>query len=52
MFSTPLLIYVGVIPPSRYLASMGLQAFWVVALAAIGALMWRAGAQRVVVQGG
>ncbi len=52
MFSTPLLIYVGVITPSRYLAAMGLQAFWVVVLAAAGSVIWRAGARRVVVQGG
>jgi len=52
MFSTPLLIYVGVIPPARYAEAMGLQAFWVLALAAVAALVWRAGAKRVVVQGG
>ena len=52
MFSTPLLIYVGVIPPSRYLAVMGLQVFWILVLAGLSTLMWRAGARRIVVQGG
>ncbi len=52
MFSTPLLIYVGVIPPGRYLEAMGVQAFWVVALALAASAIWRAGAKRVIVQGG
>jgi ABC-2 type transport system permease protein len=52
MFSTPLLIYVGVIKPERYAAALGLQAFWIVVLGLIATLMWRAGAKRVVVQGG
>jgi ABC-2 type transport system permease protein len=52
MFSTPLLIYVRVIPPARYLEVMGLQVFWLVVLTGIATLMWRAGARRVVVQGG
>ena len=52
MFSTPLLIYVGAIPPARYLEVMGLQLFWIVALGAFAAVLWRAGARRVVVQGG
>ncbi len=52
MFSTPLLIYVGVIKPDRYAEALGLQLFWVVVLGAVAALVWRAGAKRVVVQGG
>jgi ABC-2 type transport system permease protein len=52
MFSTPLLIYVGQIPPARYLAALGLQALWLIVLMAIAALVWRAGARRIVVQGG
>ncbi|HEY4441889.1 MAG TPA: ABC-2 family transporter protein [Candidatus Elarobacter sp.] len=52
MFSTPLLIYVGVIHPDRYAEVMGLQVLWIVVLAALSAVMWRAGARRVVVQGG
>jgi ABC-2 type transport system permease protein len=52
MFSTPLLIYVRVIPPARYLEVMSLQLVWIVVLAGVSTLMWRAGARRVVVQGG
>jgi ABC-2 type transport system permease protein len=52
MFSTPLLIYVGEIPPARYAESIGLQLLWVAALALVSLLLWRAGARRVVVQGG
>jgi ABC-2 type transport system permease protein len=52
MFSTPLLIYIGEIPPERYAEAMGLQVAWIVALGLIAAVIWRAGARRVVVQGG
>ncbi len=52
MFSTPLLIYVGAIPPERYAWALGVQAFWVVVLALASMVIWRAGAKRVIVQGG
>jgi ABC-2 type transport system permease protein len=52
MFSTPLLIYVGAIGPERYAEVMGLQLLWIAVLGGISAVMWRAGARRVVVQGG
>ncbi|MBC5810397.1 MAG: ABC-2 family transporter protein [Candidatus Eremiobacteraeota bacterium] len=52
MFSTPLLIYVGTIGPDEYLRAFASQVFWFVLLAGISTLMWRAGAKRVVVQGG
>jgi ABC-type uncharacterized transport system permease subunit len=52
MFSTPLLIYVGQIPPARYLEAMGVQVLWVVVLGLVSLVLWRAGARRVVVQGG
>jgi ABC-2 type transport system permease protein len=52
MFSTPLLIYIGAIPPERYVEVMGLQALWIVVLGGIATVMWRAGTRRVVVQGG
>ncbi len=52
MFPTPLLIYVGRIPPSGYAGALGVQALWLAGLAAIAATVWRAGARRVVVQGG
>jgi len=52
MFSTPLLIYVGHIPPSQYAVALALQAFWLIVLAAISTVMWRLGTQRLVSQGG
>jgi ABC-2 type transport system permease protein len=52
MFSTPLLIYVGVIKPARYAEALGLQLFWVAVLGLAATLIWRAGAKRVIVQGG
>jgi len=52
MFSTPLLIYVGEIPPERYAAALGLQALWLAVLGAVCVVMWRAGSRRIVVQGG
>ena len=52
MFSTPLLIYVGVIGPERYFDVMASQLAWIVVLGTVSTLLWRAGARRVVVQGG
>ena len=52
MFSTPLSIYVGTIPPAHYAAAIGAQAVWLVVLAALATVLWRAGTQRIVVQGG
>jgi ABC-2 type transport system permease protein len=52
MFSTPLMIYTGQIPPSGYAQAMALQVFWIVGLGLIATVIWRAGARRVVVQGG
>jgi ABC-type uncharacterized transport system permease subunit len=52
MYSTPLLIYIGKITPDHYLQAMGLQVVWIVVLAIVATIIWRAGARRVVVQGG
>ena len=52
MFSTPLLIYIGEIAPERYAEVMGLQVIWIAVLGLIATVIWRAGARRVVVQGG
>jgi ABC-2 type transport system permease protein len=52
MFSTPLMIYTGQISPAGYTQAMALQVFWIVALGLIATVIWRAGARRVVVQGG
>ena len=52
IYSTPLLIYVGTIPPSGYLAAFGAQLAWFIAFALLSALVWHAAQRRVVVQGG
>jgi ABC-2 type transport system permease protein len=52
VYSTPLLIYLGTIPPSGYASAFALQLGWFAVFAAIGAVVWRAAQRRVVVQGG
>jgi ABC-2 type transport system permease protein len=52
VYSTPLLIYVGTIPPSGYLAAFAIQFAWLLAFAALATYMWRGALNRVVVQGG
>lgn len=52
VYSTPLLIYLGTIPPSRYAVAMAVQFGWFLAFAALAAVIWRAAQRRVVVQGG
>ncbi|HTJ26730.1 MAG TPA: ABC-2 family transporter protein [Candidatus Limnocylindria bacterium] len=52
VYSTPLLIYVGTIPPSGYALALAVQLGWFVVFSAIGIVVWRAAQRRVVVQGG
>jgi ABC-2 type transport system permease protein len=52
IYSTPLLIYVGVIPPSQWAASIAAQLAWLILFAALSTFVWRAAANRVVIQGG
>ena len=52
IYSTPLLIYVGIIPPSQWIVSFAVQAMWLLLFAALSAIVWRAASQKVVVQGG
>ena len=52
VYSTPLLIYVGVIPPSQWANAFAVQITWLIAFAGLSTLVWRAGARRVVIQGG
>jgi ABC-2 type transport system permease protein len=52
MFSTPLLIYIGTIPPAHYLEAIGFQIFWLLVLAGFSFVVWRSGVRRLVVQGG
>jgi ABC-2 type transport system permease protein len=52
IYSTPLLIYVGEVAPDRWPEVIGLQLMWIAIFSVIAVFMWRAGARRVVVQGG
>lgn len=52
IYSTPLLIYVGVIPPDRWAPAIAAQVTWLVAFAALSAVVWRAASRKVVIQGG
>jgi ABC-2 type transport system permease protein len=52
VYSTPLLIYVGTIPPSSYLAAFASQLAWGAAFAVLGTFVWRGALKRLVVQGG
>jgi ABC-2 type transport system permease protein len=52
IYSTPLLIYVGTIPPSGYVLALAVQAGWFAAFSLLAAVVWRAAQNRVVVQGG
>ena len=52
IYSTPLLIYVGTIPPSGYLAAFATQLAWGGGFAVLATLVWRGALKRVVVQGG
>jgi ABC-2 type transport system permease protein len=52
IYSTPLLIYVGIVRPQAWGGALAAQAVWIVALAAISFVMWRAASRRIILQGG
>lgn len=52
IYSTPLLIYVGVITPPEYARYFAIQATWLGLFSALSFFVWRAAARRVVIQGG
>jgi len=52
IYSTPLLIYVGIIKPAQYPQFILAQALWLVLFGGVSALVWRGAASRVVIQGG
>jgi ABC-2 type transport system permease protein len=52
IYSTPLLIYVGIIPRSQWVAAIASQVAWLVLFAVFSTFVWRAAANRVVIQGG
>jgi ABC-2 type transport system permease protein len=52
VYSTPLLIYVGVIPKSGWAIALGVQLLWLAVFATLSLVVWRAAARHVVIQGG
>lgn len=52
IYSTPLLIYVRVIPSPQWATYLLVQLGWLVAFAGLSTVVWRAASRRVVVQGG
>ena len=52
IYSTPLLIYVGIISPQEWARSLLVQATWLLTFAALSTIVWRTASRRVVVQGG
>ena len=52
IYSTPLLIYVGVIPQSQWLQSLAIQLAWLAIFSVLAAIVWQAASRRVVIQGG
>lgn len=52
IYSTPLLIYVGVIPASQWASSIAVQIAWLVLFSVLSSIVWRAASNRVVIQGG
>ncbi|MGH7736617.1 MAG: ABC transporter permease [Candidatus Tyrphobacter sp.] len=52
IYSTPLLLYVGVIAPSGWRDALAFQIAWLVVFSLLAALIWRAASRRIVIQGG
>jgi viologen exporter family transport system permease protein len=52
IYSTPLLIYIGKIPPDAYATSILIQLGWLAIFAVLATVIWRAAQRRLVVQGG
>jgi ABC-2 type transport system permease protein len=52
IYSTPLRIYIGALPPSEYAAAFAAQAAWIALFGGIALVVWRAASRRIVVQGG
>ena len=52
IYSTPLLIYIGRIPPAEYSSALFSQLAWLVVFGVLSVVIWRAAQRRLVVQGG
>ncbi len=52
IYSTPLRIYIGELPPGSWAAAIGAQALWLALFGTAAAILWQFAQRRVVVQGG
>ncbi len=52
IYSTPLRIYIGELPPSAWLPAIGVQIGWIALFAMLAAVAWRFAEKRIIVQGG
>lgn len=52
VYSTPLLIYVGLIPPAQFARYLLTQILWLAAFSLLSWFVWQAASRRVVIQGG
>jgi len=52
IYSTPLLIYVGVIPASQWALAIAVQCIWLVLFAVLASMVWSAASRKIVIQGG
>jgi len=52
IYWTPLRIYIGELPPDRWLGAMIVQLGWIALFGVLSAAIWQAARHRVVVQGG
>jgi len=52
IYSTPLLIYVGVIRPQDYARYLFVQVIWLALFSVLSWAVWQAASRRVVIQGG
>jgi ABC-2 type transport system permease protein len=52
IYSTPLLLYVGVIPPHAWAGALLGQLIWLVVFAGLALVIWRFAARHIVIQGG
>jgi ABC-2 type transport system permease protein len=52
IYSTPLRIYIGELPPSAWAGAFAAQLLWLALFGGLSYVVWRSAARRVVVQGG
>lgn len=52
IYSTPIQIYLGMVPEDEIVSGLVRQAIWVLVLYAVGHVLWKAASRKLVVQGG